>query len=65
MSPVAEHISTNEFMPKHLVPITSIRLPINRANVIAGTIYMPRTKFETPEYFGKICSFGGGEVSYP
>lgn len=57
MSPVAKHISTNEFMPKRLVPITSIRLPINQANVIAGTIYMPKMKFEHPECFGKNCTF--------
>lgn len=41
MSPVAEDICTNVFMPERLVPIISIALLINGANldVIAGTIY--------------------------
>lgn len=57
MSPVAEQIGTNKFMLKRLRLITGIRLPTNRANVIAGTINMLITKFEHPEYFGKDFIF--------
>lgn len=42
-------------MLKRVLLITSIKLPINRANVIAGVIIMARIKFEHPEYFGKNC----------
>lgn len=43
-------------MLKRVLLITSIKLPINRANVIAGVIIMPRIRFEHPEYFGKNWS---------